>query len=470
METFLENQAIALEAFLESFPIITVLPLLLMLILVVATRKVFESIIIATAFVYILSDGLGFIFGFTDGVYEVFAEGTYAWIVLMLTLFGGLIALLLRSGGIGAFRQFATRYIRSERSSLMFTWILGMVLFIDDYINNLGIGPTVRELTDEHGVPREQLGFAINCTGTPVASLVPLTAFSVFVFSLMVEHGVSPEDSNMLTEYMKIVPYMFYPIAIILISLLLAMGVLPRVGAFKRYYNDLKAGTYALTEDEKLSMEKNEGEADFSAAKGSILDFALPVLVVVVAMFATSDLVFSVILALATAFVLNIAQKKMRVGEYFKTFFAGVNDMIYILAVVLMTFVFVEGLLGIGFVDYVIDTVGPMLAGGSIPALTFIVVGVIAFLGVDYWAVILLFAPVALPLADMFGVSPYMTMAAIASGSIFGGTACFFAEQNLMCSQSVERPPVRVALGGLPYSLLGFVVTVILYLIVGFAY
>ena len=459
-----------MEALLENFPFITVLPLLLMLVLVVVTKKVFESIIVATAFVYILSDGTGFIYGFADGVYDVFAEGTYAWIVLMLTLFGALIALLLRSGGIGAFRRFATRYIRSERSSLVFTWVLGMILFIDDYINNLGIGPTVRELTDDHGVPREQVGFGINCTGTPVCALVPLTAFSVFVFGIMQDHGVSAEGSNMMAEYMRVVPYMFYPIVIILISLLLALGVLPRVGAFKRYYQEIKEGRYALTDAEQKAVESNSGEAEMTAAKGSVLDFALPVLVVIIAMFATSDLVFSVILALATAFVLNIAQKKMTVSEYFETFFSGVNDMIYILVVVLMTFVFVEGLLNIGFVEYAVYAVEPLLVGGAIPALTFVTVGVIAFLGVDYWAVMLLFAPVALPLSELFAVSPYLTMAAIVSGSVFGGTACFFAEQTLMCSQAVQRPPVRVALGGLPYSLLGFVVSVVLYLVVGFAY
>ena len=458
-----------MEAFLEAYPFVTVLPLLVMLVLVIVTKKIFEPIIVAVAFVYVLNDGIHFITGFVDGIYEVFAEGTYPWIVLMLTLFGALIALLLKSGGIGEFRRFARRYIRSERSSLVFTWVLGMILFIDDYINNLAIGPTVRELTDDQGVPREQVGFGINCTGTPVCALIPLTAFSVFIFSIMQEYEVSAAESNMLTEYMKVVPFMFYPIVIILISLLLALGVLPRVGAFKKYYEQIKDGTYELTEAEQETMAEGNDETAVETPKGSIIDFALPVLVVVVTMFITSDLVLAVILALATAFVLNIIRKRMSITEFFKTFFSGVNDMIYILAVVLMTFVLVHGLENIGFSDYVVEVVSPILVGGAIPALTFITVGIIAFLGVDYWAVILLFAPVALPLSNAFSINPYMTMAAIVSGSVFGGTACFFAEQVLMCAQSVQRPPVRVALGGLPYSLLGFAVTAILYIIFGFS-
>jgi Na+/H+ antiporter NhaC len=348
--------------------------------------------------------------------------------------------------------------------------VLGLILFIDDYINNLGLGPTMRGITDKYKVPREQLAFTICCMGTPICALVPVTAFAVFVFGVMEENGVSPEGANMLTEYLKVVPFMFFPIVIIIIALLLSLGVLPRVGAFKKYFNQLAEGTYSLSDKEKEEVKEAEEEDIVTDDKSaSLLDFVLPVLVIVVTMLITSDLVFSVILALVLAFILYIPRKKMTVTEYFAEFFSGVNDMIFILAVVLMTFVFVEGLNSIGFNEYVTGVVKPLLAGGAIPALTFITVGLIAFLGVDYWAVMLLIAPISIPLAIDFGVSPYVTTAAIVSGSVFGGTACFFAEQMLMCSQAVRRPTVRVAIGGLPYSVFGGIITIGLYLVFGFA-
>ncbi|MDR1068901.1 MAG: hypothetical protein LBL36_06640 [Clostridiales Family XIII bacterium] len=454
---------------LETYGFLTVVPLLIMLLLVIITNKVFESILISTMLVYILNDGIHFITGFTDSVYEVFAEGTYPWILLMLTLFGALINVLMASGGISAFKAFATRYIKSERSSLVFTWILGMVLFIDDYINNLGIGPTVREITDKYKVPREQLGFAVCCTGTPVCAMVPLTAFAVFVFGVMQDSGISGADAGMLSEYIKVIPFMFYPMIIILVSLLLAVGVLPRVGPFKRYYRELKEGSYSLSDSEAASMEEAEDIFEGKPEDAKLLDFALPVVLLVGVMLATSDLVLSVIIGLAAAFALYIPRKKMSVTKYFEHFFSGVNDMVYILIIVLMTFVFVRGLNAIGFSEYVIEMISPVLSGGAIPVLTFVTVGVIAFLGVDYWAVMLLIAPVSIPLALQFGVCAYLTVGAFVSGSVFGGTACFFAEQILMCSQAVQRPPLRVALGGLPYSIFAFALTAVLYLVTGFA-
>jgi Na+/H+ antiporter NhaC len=448
----------------------TVIPLLVMLVMVATTKKVFESILVSTAIVYIFYADGQFVFRAIDGIYAVFAEGTYAWIVLMLALFGGLIALLIKSGGISAFKRFATRYVKSGRGALVLTWILGLVLFIDDYINNLGLGPTMRGITDKYKVSREQLAFTICCMGTPICALVPVTAFAVFVFGVMEDNGVSVKGADILTEYTKVVPFMFFPIVMIVVALLLSLGVLPRVGAFKKYHKQLQEGTYALSEKEKEEVKEAEEEDIVTDDKNAnLIDFVLPVLVIVVTMLITSDLVFSVILALTLAFILYIPRKKMTVTEYFAEFFSGINDMIFILAVVLMTFVFVEGLNNIGFNEYITGVVRPLLAGGAIPALTFLTVGIIAFLGVDYWAVMLLIAPISIPLSLDFGVSPYVTTAAIVSGSVFGGTACFFAEQMLMCSQAVRRPTMRVAIGGLPYSIFGGIITTGLYLIAGFA-
>ena len=83
----------------------------------------------------------------------------------------------INSGGTRGFKRLAERLIHSQKSSLIFTWVLGLILFIDDYINNLGIGPTIRDITDKHKVPRESLGFVICCMGTPICAIVPLTAF-----------------------------------------------------------------------------------------------------------------------------------------------------------------------------------------------------------------------------------------------------------------------------------------------------
>ena len=224
----------------------------------------------------------------------------------------------------------------------------------------------------------------------------------------------------------------------------------------------------------KLFAKAQQQAADVQAAEdvsdeedGSLIDFFVPVLVVVGIMLATSDLVVSVIIAIAICFVLYVPRKKMSFDEFFKTFYEGVHSMIDILIILLLVFVFVDGLNGIGISEYVVTIAEPILVGAAIPVLSFIIVALLAFGGVEYWAVMLLMAPIALPLADVFSISPYLTMAAIVSGAVCGGTSCFLGEQLLMCGQAVERKSTEMGMAGLPYSIIAFVGTAIIYVILG---
>lgn len=101
-----------------EYGFLTIVPLLLMVVSVILSKRILESMIIPIAMVFVLRDGGGFVFGFVDSFYEVMDEGTFPWILLMLTLFGALIQLLLESGGIDGFRRLALRYIKSKKAVL----------------------------------------------------------------------------------------------------------------------------------------------------------------------------------------------------------------------------------------------------------------------------------------------------------------------------------------------------------------
>ena len=443
---------------------LTVLPIIVMVVLVVTTKKVFEPLIVSVVLVFIFKDGTGFLTGIIDAIYEVFAGDTYPWVLLMLTLFGALIQLLLESNAVAGFRGMALKFIKSERSSLIFTWVLGVILCIDDYINDLAIGPSIRSITDKYKVPREAIGFIILAMGIPICALLPISAMAVFVCGVMQETGISAPDANMLSEYIKLMPFLVYPMMIVLMALLFAIGIVPKIGPIKKLY----AQRDEIFKDAALTEASGSDEEGQGESEGNLLDFIIPVLVVVGVMVVTRDLVVSVTCALAACFVLYIPRKKMTVDEFFKNIFEGIHSMIDILVILLFVFVFVEGLTQIGIGEYVIGTVTPFLTGGVIPMLTFIVVALLVFGGVDYWAVILLVAPITVPLAATFGVDQYLTMAAVVSGSICGGTSCFFSEQMLMCSQAVEKDSVSLARVAFPYSLICFVLTAIVYGVLGF--
>ncbi len=63
-----------------------------------------------------------------------------AYLILVCGLFGSIIALLTASKGNYGFSKLVSRLCNTERKTLITTVILGIVIFIDDYLNVLSIG------------------------------------------------------------------------------------------------------------------------------------------------------------------------------------------------------------------------------------------------------------------------------------------------------------------------------------------
>lgn len=437
---------------------LSILPLIVMVVMVVTTKRIFESMIIPVILTFVLKDGTGFVFGFIDSFYEVMAEGTYPWILLMLVLFGALIELLLDSGSINAFKKLALKYIKSKKSSMVFTWILGIILSIDNYISGLTLGPSVRTITDKYNVPREGIGFIILSLGLSIYSILPVTTMAVFVFGVMQDVGISSAGDGLLSEYLKVVMYLIFPVVITLIALLVAAGIIPKIGPMKKLFNE-SGQPLAVTEG--TTDEENE-------AAGNLLDFIIPVASIIVCLILFNEVLVGVLAALAICFIMYIPRKKVTVKKYFEDFFEGMHSMVDILAILGLVFILVNGLNAMGLSEYVVSIAEPILVGPVIPVLTFILVTLLVFGGVDYWAIMVLMAPIAIPLAQAFDVNLYLTMASIVSGSVCGGVSCFFGEQMLLASKAVERQPAQLATVSLPYTLIAFIFTAIAYLILGF--
>ena len=452
-----------------GYGLISCIPIVVLLVSVLWTRRIFECILVSIAIALFIGEGLsGILWSFIDLIYVMLADETYSWILLMLLLFGGLIKLLEESGGTFGFGAVATKYIKSDKSSLVATYILGILIFIDDYLNNLTIGSAMRGITDQYNVPREMLAITINTTGAPICVLNPFSTWAVFIFGLMQAVGVTG-DQTLVVGFTKLIPYIFYAIIAVAMVPFMIYGVIPRVGPLKKAYERANDGVLFPVELASSSMEFDE-ERDriLGRVKPKLRNFLIPMLVVVAVTLVTEDLVPGVITGIVTCFVLYIPTKNMRITQFFDTFFEGIKDMIFIATFIMMAFIFVEAVNGLGFSDYVIETVKPYMIGGTIPVITFIVVGVMSFAGMDFWAVMILFFPIVVPLSQHFGIDLYLAMGSIVSGAVFGGHACFFSDQMLMSSASVQIRPTDEAICLLPYAVMAAIVTAILYLIFGF--
>ena len=69
------------------------------------------------------------------------------------------------------------------------TVILGIVIFIDDYLNVLSIGTAMKGVYDKRKIPRETLAYLIDSTGSPVCVLIPFSSWAVYFGSIFFFSG-----------------------------------------------------------------------------------------------------------------------------------------------------------------------------------------------------------------------------------------------------------------------------------------
>ena len=147
-----------------------------------------------------------------------------AGVLLFVISLGGITGLLSASGGIKAFGDWSIKKIKSRSMALLATWLLGLIIYIDDYFNCVTVGTVMRPITDRFRISRAKLAFMIDATAAPVCAIAPLSTWAGYVMSLMAADlanfttlKVSPFQA-----FVGTIPYNFYPWLIIILMLITA--------------------------------------------------------------------------------------------------------------------------------------------------------------------------------------------------------------------------------------------------------
>lgn len=65
----------------------------------------------------------------------------------------------------------------------MAAWSLGIIIFIDDYMNIMTISSCMKNVCDKKKIPRATLAYIIDSTGAPACVLVPFSTWAIFYAS-----------------------------------------------------------------------------------------------------------------------------------------------------------------------------------------------------------------------------------------------------------------------------------------------
>ena len=441
-----------------EYGFVTLLPTLLVLGLAIWSRRTLESVLAGALFAFFIMEGFGFIDALAEATLATLMTEDVAWVMLVCGLYGGFIGLLVKGGGSYAFGRALMNRIETKRGGLLATWGLGLVIFLDDYLNSLTVGATMKAVTDRFRTSRAMLAYVVDSTAAPLCLLVPLSSWGAYFASLLEQNGVAPEGQG-LSVFIHTIPYMFYPIVALMIVPLVAIGAIPLLGAMRRAEAHAEStGDLGIFEDEALAVEET--------ARGGMSVFFFPIVAMVFfTVFPSIDLLRGVIAGILVTFVHYALWRVMPLGELFDTCIDGIKSMVPVLAMLLTLFVFVEANDRLGLTPYVIDAVSPFMTAQLLPVVVFITVSLLSFTTGSNWGVIAITMPIAFPLALTFDVSIPLVMGALFSASGFGSHACFYSDSTVLSAQGAGCRTHEHALTQLPYALLGAAVAAILFVV-----
>ncbi|MAX31474.1 Na+/H+ antiporter NhaC [Onishia taeanensis] len=446
---------------METFGAWSLLPTLVVLGMAIVTKRTIESLMTGALVGLLMIDPTSVVTQGSDVLLTVLGNDTVTWIILVCGLFGSLIALLVKTGGVLSFGDTMARRIHTRQQSLLTTWFLGLIIFVDDYLNALTISSSMKKITDRFNISREKLAYIVDSTAAPVCILVPFSTWAVFFAGLLEENDIT---GNGMSLYIQAIPFMFYAWVAAAIVPMVAMGWVPNIGPMKAA-EARAAGGQTIP----AGINDNTLEVDENQPRPHLLNFLVPIAsLVFFTWYFDIDILRGVIVALAVTLVLIGAQRLLSFHETFDTALDGFKAMIMPLGTLVAGFALKEVNDGLGLTDYVIATVQPMMTASLLPAVVFVTMAFLAFATASFWGLFAVAMPIVLPLAMSVDANMPLVVGALISASAFGSHACFYGDSTVLSAQGSGCTPMAHALTQLPYVLIAAAIATVVFLVVGY--
>jgi Na+/H+ antiporter NhaC len=452
-----------------SFGPAALIPAVFLIIYIFATKRILEALTLSSIIGFIMvsqGDTLG---AFSGSLLEVMMNEDIAWLIIVCGLMGSIISLIEKAGGAFAFGEWVSKRAKTRKSALIWTWLLGLVIFIDDYLNSLTVGSSMAPLTDKHKVPREFLAYVVDSTAAPACVIIPITTWAVFAGRLLEANGWAPEGEGLI-YFIKTIPFNFYGWIALIIVPLIILGIIPTFGPMKKAEQRVKdGGPLAPPGSEKIDIRS--GVVVDLPKNPKIMNFLLPIVVLVGAtIYFDVDMQMGVLITIAFMFVFYLAQNVMTAEDFTDVSLQGLKNMILPLMLMVLAFLFADVNDQIGFTYYVISSASAYMTPALMPVTIFLVLAVTEFITGTNWGMYVIALPIVIPLAMGMDVNMSLAVAAVLSAGVFGSHVCFYSDATVLTSAATGCNNFDHALTQAPFGILAAILSAICFLVAGFIF
>ena len=448
----------------------SILPPVITIVLALWTKEVYMSLIIGIFSGALLFTG-GNILESILTMFTVMSDkvGSNVNILVFLVILGILVAAISRSGATRAYGEWASKTIKGQRSALLLTALLGIVIFIDDYFNCLTVGTVMRPVTDKLKVARTKLAYIIDATAAPVCIIAPVSSWAAAVGSSL------PEDSTIdgFSLFLQTIPFNLYAWLTILFMLFIIWTA-----------RDFAAMGESIRENSKKFVipkeyaDAEQKSADMELGHGKIIDLILPLIVLIAACiygmlytggihegrtiaeaFANCDSAKSLVLGSFIAFVftgfLYLPRRIISFNAFCDSFgwgFKAMTPAIFILCLAwTLSGICSKDYLNLGgFVGAIVSTHASIIM--FLPPIFFLVASGLAFATGTSWGTFGILIPIAIAVLGMNDPSMLVVcVAAVLSGAVCGDHASPISDTTILASAGAQCHHIDHVSTQLPY-------------------
>ena len=457
--------------------IFSLVPAIFLIIYIFATQRILEALILASLIGFIMvsrpavQSGESWIANtfsnFSDGLLNVMMSEDIAWLIIVCGLMGSIISLIEKAGGSYAFGEWIAAKAKTRKSSLMCTWFLGVVVFIDDYLNSLTVGSCMTTLTDKHKVPREFLSYVVDSTAAPLCVVIPISTWAVFCSRILESNGWAPQGEGML-YFIKTIPYNFYGWIAALMVPLVIFGIIPVFGPMKQAFHRVaQEGPLAPAGSEKIDIRA--GKNNVVPTNPKMFNLFVPIAILIIStVIMNFDMQMGVLVTLVYMSISYMWQGVMTAEEFWDVSLEGLKNMMMPILLMILAFLFAEVNEQIHFTYFVITSATKVITPALLPLIVFIALAITEFITGTNWGMYIIALPIVIPLAQNLGADVTLAVSAVLSAGVFGSHICFYSDATVITSSATGCNNFDHAFTQAPYGLLAAAISAIFFLIAGF--
>ena len=474
----------------------SLLPPVVAIGLALITKEVYSSLfigVIAGGVLYAASTSSGFEGVFNavvkDGLISNLADSYNVGILIFLVILGIIVVLMNKAGGSKAYGEWAAAHIKTRAGASLATFLLGVLIFVDDYFNCLTVGSVMRPVTDKHNVSRSKLAYLIDATAAPVCIIAPISSWAAAVSGTV-------EGVNGIQLFINTIPYNLYAILTLIMVIFISLTNVD-YGPMKIHERNAAKGDLFTTRSTVYAEDDKP-----SHSKGKVIDLILPVVILIISCvlgmiysggffdgerfidaFANCDASFGLSLgslfALIIVIIYFMCRKVLTFTECMDSIPAGFKQMVP--AILILTFAWtlktMTNLLEAGpFVSGIVESATAIKI--LLPFILFVVALGLSFATGTSWGTFGILIPIVISVfsADIANVTtvdkiPEMVIVCISAclaGAVCGDHCSPISDTTIMASTGAQCDHVNHVTTQLPYALTVAGVCAVGYIISGF--